>query len=148
MSYFNKIEKSGLQEYSNFNFEGYLWYSDKQIPEVINGAIDDLQNKCTDLPFIVEGYLFCEDNNLSIHIKNYDGKYHIGVFSLDKRDKTVTKLTHQKYVANKKMVNNTVFPGIKFLKFTQVFELKEDIISKNGFKIWNPEFKVFTGFKK
>lgn len=148
MSYFNKIEINKLQEYSSYNYEGYLWYSDKTYPDVINGVVKDLQNKCSALPFIVEGYLYSKDNNLSIHIRNYDGKYHTGVYFLDKIETNTTELTPVKYLANKKLANNSILPGIKFLKFTQVFELKEDIISKNNFKIWKPECKIFTGFEK
>jgi CRISPR type III-associated protein (TIGR04423 family) len=148
MSYFKSIEIENLNDYSSFNFEGYLWYSDKTSPEVINGIVQELHNKCSRLPFIVEGYLHSLDNKLSIHIRNYDGKYHIGVYFLDQIETITTKLIPVKFLANKKLANNTILPEIKFIKFTQVFELKEDIITKNNFKIWKPECKYFTGFEK
>ncbi len=147
MNYFNKIEINKLQEYSRYNFEGYLWYSDKASPEVINGVVNDLHTKCTDLPFIVEGFLYSEANKISIHIRNYDGKYHIGVFTIDNIDISLVKLAPLKYLASNKLADNTILPGIKFINFTHVFELRDDILS-NNFKTWKQECKIFTGFEK
>ena len=59
------------------NFEGYLWESDKQAPEVYCGEkllpsyiFDDETN-----PFIIEGQLFDALTGLSVSIKYVDGEY-------------------------------------------------------------------------
>ena len=70
------------------NFEGYLWKSDKQVPDVYNGknllpvyTFDDNTN-----PFIIEGQLYDSKTGLSVSIKYVDGEYIIKKYYIDNTD--------------------------------------------------------------
>ena len=75
-------------EQINGNFEGYLWKSDKQNPEVYFGEkllssyiFDNETN-----PFIIEGQLFDALTGLSVSIKYVDGEYKIKKYFIEKKD--------------------------------------------------------------
>lgn len=69
-------------------FEGYLWKSDEQAPDVYEG------NKLLDVytfnnetnPFIIEGQLYDAVTGLSVSIKYVDGEYKIKKYYIDKKD--------------------------------------------------------------
>jgi hypothetical protein len=70
------------------NFEGYLWKSDEQAPEVYKGnkllevyTFDDDIN-----PFIIEGQLYDAGTGLSVSIKYVDGEYKIKKYHIDNTD--------------------------------------------------------------
>lgn len=72
----------------NGNFEGYLWKSNEQEPEVYFGegllpayTFDDETN-----PFIIEGQLFDAKAGLSVSIKYVDGEYKIKKYFIEKKD--------------------------------------------------------------
>ncbi len=58
-------------------YQGYLWYSNAQCPEIHDGQsewgieIDEAMN-----PFIIEGLLWDEDSRTSVSIKYIDGRYY------------------------------------------------------------------------
>lgn len=68
-------------------FEGYLWKSDEQVPEVCEGnksdvyTFDDKTN-----PFIIEGQLYDSETGLSVSIKYVDGEYKIKKYYIDNSD--------------------------------------------------------------
>lgn len=65
-----KIEKA--------RYEGYLWYSDSQLPMVLTGDKDfelDVENRQN--PFIVEGQLYSAETSVSLSIRYIDGAYHV-----------------------------------------------------------------------
>ena len=68
-------------------FEGYLWESDKQVPEVCEGnkidvyTFDDETN-----PFIIEGQLYDSETGQSVSIKYVDGEYKIKKYYIDNTD--------------------------------------------------------------
>lgn len=69
-------------------FEGYLWKSDEQVPEVYEGdnlldvyTFDDETN-----PFIIEGQLYDSETGQSVSIKYVDGEYKIKKYYIDKKD--------------------------------------------------------------
>ena len=72
----------------NGNFEGYLWKSDKQVPEVYEGnnplpveTFDDDTN-----PFVIEGQLYDSKTGQSVSIKYVDGEYKIKKYYIDNSD--------------------------------------------------------------
>ena len=76
------MEKQSMNNINDIDFtltyEGYLWMSNKQRPEVFHpeSQVDPtLFTKKN--PFIVEGYLFNKQSGLSLSIKYIDGQYHI-----------------------------------------------------------------------
>ena len=89
--------------------EGYFWYSDASNIETIEGTVNFI-DKLSDLPFVVEGYLKAGD--LSINIKNVDGKYYLTTCNL--QNWTPTESTQLKLA---KPVN-----GYQFIEFAPVFK--------------------------
>ena len=62
-------------------YQGYLWYSDEQIPKVFDNEEVELELDDTANPFIVEGQLYDMTEDRSISIKFIDGKYIINTYS-------------------------------------------------------------------
>lgn len=57
-------------------YQGYLWYSNAQMPEILNGqSAWGIEISETKNPFIVEGQLWDEKTCTSISIKYIDGQY-------------------------------------------------------------------------
>lgn len=69
-------------------FEGYLWESDKQEPNIYKG--DNLLLEKTfnndENPFFIEGQLFDKTTGNSISIKYVDGEYKIKMYSVNTTD--------------------------------------------------------------
>ncbi len=65
-------------------YEGYIWYSDKQEPQILHGVEFDFAGVGEeDNPFIVEALLFAPDENVSITIR-HTGSYLIKEFDMNK----------------------------------------------------------------
>lgn len=121
-------------EIKKSKYEGYIWYSDKQSPELISKEEDfELQIDNNKNPFIVEGYLV--DDERSISIKYVDGEYHVNETSLDKIDKSDERV----YIGNK-------MDGRR-LRFAQQWDETNDPLCE-GLKIQTPGQLIFLGFKK
>lgn len=57
-------------------YQGYLWYSDKQCPLVLDGQSEwGIEIGEATNPFIIEGQLWDEESRTSISIKYIDGHY-------------------------------------------------------------------------
>ncbi|MBC6995247.1 TIGR04423 family type III CRISPR-associated protein [Neolewinella lacunae] len=57
-------------------YEGYLWYSDKDKPAVFQPGKDFTDDfSPTTIPFIVEGWLYDRENQKSYAIRYLDGQY-------------------------------------------------------------------------
>lgn len=81
-----------INDIKDLAFEGYIWLSDKEKPEVLqNEKPEVLQNEKvklpTDLnPFIVEGQLYNKENDLSYSIKFVDGETIVNEYKLTADD--------------------------------------------------------------
>ena len=123
-----KIEKS--------KYQGYLWYSDKSEPEVLNNK--DFETEIADEknPFIIEGCLF--DGKKSISIKYVDGKYIIKTYDLAQFDADGIEKKEKVFYSHR-------MEGRR-LKFNQYWREQEDPLCE-GMKVLQPAELVFVGFK-
>ncbi len=141
MEFFEKIEPSGISSLAENTFQGYIWYSDKEFPKIlVNEAITEAH--FTDLPFIIEGFLYDEKKKISLHIKNFDALYHIVKFDVGELTENNKHLKIEDFT-----VPSHRIAGYKKLKFKKVYTLKEDTINPD-FHFWEEELNIFTGFKK
>ena len=81
----------------SLQYEGYYWYSNEQKPVTIKGATIT-RAIFKQLPFIIEGNLYCSVNGASINIKNVDGGYQI--YQADLNNLPVRQCAEQEYIAH------------------------------------------------
>lgn len=128
-----KIEKA--------KYEGYVWWSDKDRPEVyygneeVNFCLNDGEN-----PFIIEGNLWDENTLTSFMIRYVDGRYIVKKHEVDAEDlKEGSQLhTKKKYIAHR-------IDGVQALKFLQYWRPYEDKLCEKMSAL-RPEKLVFIGF--
>ena len=121
-----KIEKS--------KYQGYLWYSDKKEPQVLNNEVFELEIADSSNPFVIEGKLF--DGQKSISIKYVDGKYIVNTYDLDALDGVMQE---QKFYSHR-------VDG-KQLKFRQIWKEQPDELCE-GMQVLQPAELFFVGFNK
>lgn len=127
-------------------YQGYLWYSDEQIPKVFDNEEVELELDDTANPFIVEGQLYDMTEDRSISIKFIDGKYIINTYSGKTRqfnDFSGEKLTEG--IIEQYAPSSRLNLGDKVLYFARIWVETEDVINDN----WNtlcPSGLVFKGF--
>ncbi len=119
-----KIEKS--------KYQGYLWYSDKKEPQVLNNEVFELEIADNANPFVIEGLLF--DGQKSINIKYVDGKYIVNTYDLNALDGVMQE---QKFYSHR-------MDG-KQLKFRQIWKEQPDELCE-GMQVLQPAELVFVGF--
>lgn len=130
----NKID---INEIPDLNYEGYLWYSDKSKPEIINSEKPFEKSMLKVLPFVIESNLWAEKEKISISIKNIDGEYQIFKYHLN--DVNI-KTNSQTYLAH------DLGEVIEFTLFQHWTE-EEDPLCE-GMKTLVPSWTAFTGFIK
>jgi CRISPR type III-associated protein (TIGR04423 family) len=64
-------------------YEGYIWFSDSQEPEVLFGNKPFSFHSPKDNPFVVEALLYSRHENVSVMVK-HTGKYHITEYDINK----------------------------------------------------------------
>jgi CRISPR type III-associated protein (TIGR04423 family) len=140
-----KIEKA--------KYQGYLWYSDEQVPKILDDEVFELEIGNTQNPFIIEGQLF--DGIHSISIKFIDGKYIVKQFIISDFE-GIDKDDLYLYPNRMKILDDN---NLK-LHFCQYWRAKADkycggdtndtnrLDSKdNGMLVLQPAELVFVGFK-
>ena len=75
-----------LNEIKPLSYEGYLWKSDKESPDVFVNEKVSLPNE-DENPFVVEGFLYNKENALSYSIKFVDGRYVVQEYTVTDEDK-------------------------------------------------------------
>ena len=129
-------------------YEGYLWFSDQEIPQVLEREMPDFSERETVNPFIIEGWLYDKNNNTSILIR-HSGKYHITVYQLNKL-KEEGKLEAVTYLPHR-------LSGIKEVCFQQLWlpemdfncgGVIEQATDYPGMEVLTLKALIFTGFKK
>lgn len=117
-------------------YQGYIWMSDSNKPEVFNNdkekdlILDDNIN-----PFIIEGQLYDKANGKSYSIKFVDGKYLTKAFDVNETD--ATDVVSEKFLPN--------FDGVSMLKFLQYWRPAPDALCE-GMNVLQPKELVFIGF--
>jgi CRISPR type III-associated protein (TIGR04423 family) len=120
---------------TDYHYEGYLWLSDKQIPEIIDGKVDFSEYIKKQNPFIIEGLLWAEAEQVSIHIK-HTHRYLVNKVCLKDFPKESQK--DKKYHAHR-------IVGYKYLKFKQIWLPEPDEFC-NNFEVLTMKTMVFVGF--
>ncbi len=138
----NKINLDKIP--TNINYEGYLWWSDKENPDVYqNQSIITQEEKpiwptMSTNPFIVEGNLWDRINKISYLIRFIDGTYLVYKFDLLNIDyKEIIEFSYLPYRMPDSIIK---------LYFKEVWTSKKDPLC-NGFDVLQPVFIAFTGFK-
>ncbi len=121
-------------------YEGYYWYSNASKPIVLRQETIS-EALFTTLPFIIEGNLYNEVMNISIHIKNIDGKYWITQANLnDVNPNNMTEKTYLPHDLNLK--------GIKKIKLVHYWQESEPDELLAGMRTLVPVWMAFKGFVK
>ena len=121
------------------NCEGYLWWSDKQNPQVFQNealaiCLDETKN-----PFVVEGQLYDRECRQSYSIKYVDGQYLIIIYKVAEQDFTNPNYEHKVFLSNWK--------DRCWLKFLRYWEDKDDE-NCMGMPVLTYTKNVFVGFKE
>lgn len=121
------------------NCEGYLWWSDQQIPRVyqdesLDICLDDSKN-----PFVVEGQLYDKECLKSYSIKYVDGQYFVNIYKVDEQDFVNPDNELKTFLSNR-------MDG-RWLKFLRYWEEKEDE-NCMGMPVLTFTKNVFVGFKE
>ena len=119
-----KIEKS--------KYQGYLWYSDKKNPQVLNNEVFEFEIADNTNPFVIEGQLY--DGQKSISIKYVDGKYIVKTYDLHNLD---GEIQEQMFYSHRM--------GDRKLYFKQYWRPMNDEQCE-GMQVLQPAELVFVGF--
>jgi CRISPR type III-associated protein (TIGR04423 family) len=118
------------------NCVGYIWWSDKAEPEIIQNKPVVLKNE--EIPFIIEGQLFDDKSKISYSIKYVDGQYILKDYIVAEKDYESPNVVKE---------YRSYRMGEKILKFLEYWESQEDELCL-GMKVLQPTKVVFVGFKE
>lgn len=118
------------------NSVGYIWWSDKAEPEIIQNKSVVLKNE--EIPFIIEGQLFDDKSKISYSIKYVDGQYILKDYIVAEKDYESPNVVKE---------YRSYRMGEKILKFLEYWESQEDELCL-GMKVLQPTKVVFVGFKE
>lgn len=124
-----------IDEIEKSLYTGYIWYSNKTIPDVLLNEEFPLDGLNSQNAFIVEGQL-CNDK-ISISIKFVDGEYIICKYDLSNYEKTA---------AIEFVPNRMSDKGVEKLMFKRVWEAEKDPLCCD-MDVLQPKELVFVGFK-
>jgi CRISPR type III-associated protein (TIGR04423 family) len=121
------------------NGEGYLWWSDRQEPEIYDGDALDISLDKAKNPFVVEGQIYDKEEKKSYSIKYVDGQYLINKYKVETGDLTNKDNDPKCFLSNRM--------GGRWLKFLRYWEEKKD---ENCMDMPVLTFtkSVFIGFKE
>lgn len=129
------IEQLSFKEYV-----GYLWWSDQEKPEIIDGNAPQGKLAEGTNPFVVEGQLYNKTEDVSYSIKYVDGKHVVRKYTGMKEDMNNKNHEVKEYLSNR-------MDG-KWLKFLRYWE---DVPStgetSNEWPVLTQTKNVFIGFK-
>lgn len=118
------------------NCVGYIWWSDKAEPEIIQNKPVVLKNE--EIPFIIEGQLFDDKSKISYSIKYVDRQYILKDYIVAEKDYESPNVVKE---------YRSYRMGEKILKFLEYWESQEDELCL-GMKVLQPTKVVFVGFKE
>ncbi len=121
------------------NCEGYLWWSDQQIPRVYQDESLDICLDETKNPFVVEGQLYDKECCTSYSVKYVDGQYVIKEYKVVEQD-FANPDNERKYFFSNRMDG-------RWLKFLRYWEEKEDE-NCMGMPVLTFTKNVFVGYKE
>lgn len=129
-------------EIKKSKYQGYVWYSDRTEPELLDNQEFELKQKATENPFVLEALLY--DGEHSIQVKYVDGTYWV-------RDRCPEKMAAEmisdensdvvSYLPNRMDLNT------RSLLFKRFWKKMPDPMCEN-MKVLVPQPLVFVGFGK
>lgn len=129
-----------LSDIPKLEYEGYIWYSDMEEPRILTGQNLDFLDKTTNLiPFIIEGLLYNEEKNISIHI-THSGQYQIVNYQLNTWEDGVAEIVEKSFLPHRLNHN------ITNLKFKQLWIREKDELCE-GMEVKQLKAIAFCGFK-
>lgn len=124
-------------------YEGYLWWSDKENPDVITGSISGKLPADGDNPFVVEGMLYNEKEGISYSIKYVDGEYNVKKYTNVKKDIENNDNEVKEYLSNRMEGR-----WLRFLRYWEEDKSDKDESDKDEWPVLTQTKNVFIGFKK
>lgn len=126
-----------IQNIPKEQYQGYLWYSDAEMPEIIDNNFDQVA-QLTKIPFVIEGNLYCASKRLSIQIKHIDGDYWITQVILPEVD-------NQQYYEETYLAHD--IPDYHKFRMLEAWEPQADELLA-GMEALEPAWSAFAGFVK
>ncbi|MFA8436809.1 MAG: TIGR04423 family type III CRISPR-associated protein [Marinifilaceae bacterium] len=130
---------------SDKEFIGYYWMSNQDAPEQVDGKFINPQESSnpqkSNNPYIVEGNLYCEEEGVSISIRNTGDEVRITQFNVAEAkaaNKEIIQLVPQSYIAHR-------LPGKKKVCFQQAWIAEPDA-NCEGMPVLQPAWRAFVGF--
>jgi CRISPR type III-associated protein (TIGR04423 family) len=130
------MKKIEINEIQDLEYEGYLWYSDKERLDYIDSNAPFQIAKLTAHPFVVEGALYAAKENVSITIRSLDGVYY--VHKLDLNDLPEHKCIEHWW--------NVAKDEHKKAVMQEIWLLRRDSLCRE-METFFPAFWIFKGFK-
>lgn len=133
-----------IKEIKPLTYEGYLWMSDQENPNVYENKLVTLPKE-GDNPFVVEGHLFNKKEGLSYTIKYVDGQYIVLEYQVTEIDLKNPDNQIKTYLSNRM--------GDKKLQFLRYWE---DVFDEDNYKdakypyglpVLTQTKNVFVGFE-
>lgn len=120
----------------DINYEGYLWMSDSDTPQMVNlgGILKEMSDENN--PFIVEGQLYAKNEGLSFSIRYVDGKHVVVSYDLNAGDDCYDE---KSFVANR-------LSNVSRILFRQYWKAQQDELCE-GMAVLVPAGFVFVGFE-
>ena len=140
MSWYQKL--NAIADIPDYEYTGYSWISNNKEPQFILNKSDLLpyQNKeKPSVPFILEAYLYCKNEDISISVRHVSGCYLIYQFMLKKLGENKDNVVEKNYIAHKNLG--------EMLCFKEIWLPEEDKFCE-GMEILKKQIVVFTGFAK
>lgn len=123
------------------SYEGYVWMSDKTTPDVIEGAMDEVELSPDKNPFIIESRLFDTTARTSYSVKYVDGEYQAFRYDPDEmlKEKDM-EVESKRYLPNR-------MEDVKALYFLRFWRGVKDSLCED-MEVLQPSELVFVGFQK
>ena len=129
-------------------YEGYLWMSDKEQPQVFNQENISLPKEGENT-FVVEGMLYNKENELSYSIRFVDGEYIVLEFKVTEAD--IKNPDNQEKVYEPNRMDDLKGKRLRFLRYWEEV-LDEDNYKDeqypDGLPVLTLTKNVFIGFKE
>lgn len=136
-------------------YNGYLWFSDKNSPQIILGEEFEMELDDNTNPFVVEGWL--ADDKKSVSIRYVDGHHIVRIWNLEELNacKTIEEMISGKVLdgsnckQREEFVAHRMGHGIRKLVFYRYWRLDNDGAGLcENMAGYVPAELVFVGFDK
>ena len=134
-----------IKDIKPLTYEGYLWMSDQENPAVYENDSVTLPEEGAN-PFVVEGQLYNEKEELSYSIKFVDGQYIVQEYEVTETDMKSPDNQIKTYLSNRMGDKK-----LQFLRYWEEVPDEDNFTDSNnpkGLPVLTQTKNVFIGFKK